>query len=209
MKPFDPCKRKRERMPEKVSVKERYPTLLESMTDHSNRVAGVYVAGMASFMVGMAAMVMGGVFALQGLTDAGKYLITTGVTLFGVGQLRSAVENAAASMAQAKTGVPTASASVLPSASATPALPLPPPPQPFASPSVALELPPPSPSLPPPPSPIPPLPPSLGLPSAPSLAGQSSPRLGTLSLPATSEGKEGAGSAVMSSPLAAVRGGAG
>lgn len=197
-------------MPEKVNMKERYPTLLESMTDHSNRVAGVYVAGMASFMVGMFAMVMGGIFGLSGLTDAGKYLITTGVTLFGVGQLRSAVENAAASMAHAKAGPPTASAPTLPPASALPPASstptLPPPPPPFASASVALELPPPAASLPPPPSPIPPLPPSLGLPSS---AGSSSPRVGTLSLPATSEGKEGVGSAIAPSPLAVMRGGAG
>lgn len=197
-------------MPEKVNMKERYPTLLESMTDHENRVAGVYVAGMASFMVGMFAMVMGGIFGLSGLTDAGKYLITTGVTLFGVGQLRSAVENAAASMAQAKTGVPTTSASVLPPASSTPALPLPPPP-PFASP--ALPLPPPPASLPPPslpPSPIPPLPPSLGIASLGTSAVSSAPRVATLSLPATSEGNEGATNAALSSSLAPVRvGGAG
>lgn len=200
-------------MPEKVNMKERYPTLLESMTDHSNRVAGVYVAGMASFMVGMFAMVMGGIFGLSGLTDAGKYLITTGVTLFGVGQLRSAVENAAASMAQAKTGVPTTSASTLPPASSTPALPLPPPP-PFASPALPLPPPPaPAASLPPsslPPSPIPPLPPSLGIASLGTSAVSSAPRVATLSLPATSEGKEGATNTALSSSLAVVRvGGAG
>ena len=170
----------------RVGMRQKYPTLLESMTDHQNRVAGVYVAGMVGFSVGIAAMIAGGCF---------------GIASLGVGQVRSTAENVAASWASAKTGTPTASTPILPPASSPSASTVPPPP--FASPPIPMELPPPtatSAATALPPSPIPPLP-SLGLPSAPSAAGSSSPRVGTLSLPATSEGKEGVGSAVVSSPL--------